>query len=133
MDDLNATREHLNKQLKEAIATNPLGTLPTIVALKQDADQHLHEAVQLATVDSSWREIADALGVSKQAAHQRFKAYEKDVVTQIKAEHRAMRAARRRGDADEAAKARARRDELTTELKTAAKDLSAELRGRKRA
>jgi GAF domain-containing protein len=79
--------------------------------------------VRHAALSSSWREIATALGVSKQAAHQRFKAYAKDVATELKTEQRAMKQARRNGDADEAAKARARRDELAANLRTAAREL----------
>jgi uncharacterized membrane protein YqiK len=123
MDDLRTTRELLSRQLAEAIATDPLGTLPYIAALQRETDQHLREAVRQAALSASWREIAAALGVSKQAAHQRFKAYAKDVANEIRGEHRAMKRARRNGDADEAAKARARRDELTGQLRTAARAL----------
>jgi predicted DNA-binding protein YlxM (UPF0122 family) len=127
MDDLSATRELLSRQLTEAIAEDPIGTLPEIAALQRETDQHLRDAVRQASRDSSWSEIATALGVSKQAAHQRFKAYAKDVTQQVKTEHRAFKQARRRGDAAEAAKAKARRDELVAQLKTAAHDLQSQM------
>jgi predicted DNA-binding protein YlxM (UPF0122 family) len=123
MDDLRATLDLLSRQLTETIAADPLAALPTIAALQRETDEQLREAVRHAALSSSWREIATALGVSKQAAHQRFKAYAKDVATELKTEHRAMKQARRNGDADEAAKARARRDELAANLRTAAREL----------
>jgi hypothetical protein len=126
MDDLRATRELLSRQLAEAIAADPLGALPTITALQRETNEHLREAVRHAAPNSSWREIAAALGVSKQAAHQRFKAYAKDVAGEIRTEHRAMKQARRNGDGEQAAKARARRDELTADLRTAARALKDE-------
>jgi predicted DNA-binding protein YlxM (UPF0122 family) len=124
MNDLHATRELLSRQLAEAIDTDPIGALPIIAAIQRDTDKHLREAVRQASPNSSWSEIAAELGVSKQAAHQRFKAYAKGVTEEIRAEHRTMKKARRKGDEERAAQARARRDELTAELQTAAKALS---------
>jgi hypothetical protein len=123
MNDLDATRELLSRQLADAIAEDPIAALPVIAALQRDTDEHLKEAVRQAAPSSSWREIAGALGVSRQAAHQRFKAYAKGVTAEIKTEHRTMKQARRNGDADQAAEARARRDELTVQLRAAAKAL----------
>jgi hypothetical protein len=128
MNDLTATRKLLSQQLSAAVEQDPIGTLPAIVALREDIDSHLREAVRRATATSSWREIAEELGVSKQAAHQRFKAFQKDMAGQIKSEHKAMKRARRRGDSTGAAQAKGRRDELVTDLKTAAKDLKTQLK-----
>jgi DNA-directed RNA polymerase specialized sigma subunit len=123
MNDLLTTRELLFRQLAQAIATDPIGALPTIAALQKKTDEHLREAVRSAARNSSWQEIASALGVSKQAAHQRFRAYAKGMAKEMKTEHRAMKQARRTGDADQAAKARARRNELADQLRTAARTL----------
>jgi hypothetical protein len=123
MNDLRATRELLSRQLAEAIAEDPISALPIITELQRDTDEHLRAAVRQAAPGSSWREIAGALGVSKQAAHQRFKAYAKGVTHEMKTEHRAMKQARRNGDIDQAAEARARRDELAGHLRAAAKAL----------
>ena len=79
MNDLNATRRLLSRQLDEAIATDPLAALATIAALQRETDKQLKDAVRLASLDASWSEIASGLGVSRQAAHQRFKAYAKDL------------------------------------------------------
>lgn len=124
MGDLDATREILKQQLRDAIATDPVAALSTIAELQRDADEYLREAVRQAATSSSWSEIAKQLSVSKQAAHQRFKAYAKDATRQMKNEHRAMQRARRAGDADVAAKARAPRDDLAAELKASAKALA---------
>jgi hypothetical protein len=123
MDDLRATCEALRRQVAEAIAADAIGALPVIAALQKDVDEQLREAVRHAAVTSSWREIAAAIGVSKQAAHQRFNAYAKGVAGEMKAEHRTMKQARRRGDVDEDAQARARRDELAAQLRTAERGL----------
>ena len=77
MSDLGATRELLSKQVAEAIAVDPVRALSVIADLQRDTDRFLREAVREAAVNSSWAEIARELKVSKQAAHQRFKAYAK--------------------------------------------------------
>jgi hypothetical protein len=122
-NDLDATRELLSRQLTEAIATDAIGALPIITALQKETDEHLREAVREAALSSSWREIATALGVSKQAAHQRFKTYAKDVADEMRTHQRAIKQARHNGDSERAAQARARRDELAVQLRTAARAL----------
>jgi hypothetical protein len=121
--DLDSTRERLSRQLAEAIDTDPIGVLPIIIALQKETDEHLREAVRHAALSSSWSEIASALGVSKQAAHQRFKAYAKGVADEMNTHHRAAEQARRNGDTAQAAQSKARRDELATQLRTAARAL----------
>ena len=123
MSDLLQTRELLSQQVHAAIAADPRSALPTIAELHKDTGNYLRDAVAAASIDSSWSEIADAIGVSKQAAHQRFKAYAKDVTAEIKHEHRAMKRSRRDGKADQAAQARARRDQLIADLRSAADEL----------
>jgi DNA invertase Pin-like site-specific DNA recombinase len=123
MNDLDITRERLSRQLAEAIDADPIGVLPVITALQKETDEHLREAVRRAARSSSWSEIATALGVSKQAAHQRFKAYATGVAEEMKTQHRAAKQARRNGDAALAAESKARRDELATQLRTAARSL----------
>jgi response regulator of citrate/malate metabolism len=123
MNDLDTTRERLSQQLTDAIATDPIGALPVITALQKQTDEHLREAVRQAALSSSWSEIATALGVSKQAAHQRFRAYAEGVAEEMKTHHRAIKQARRNGDTVQAAQSRARRDELAAQLRTAARSL----------
>lgn len=111
------------RQLIEAIATNPIGALLIITALQKQTEEHLREAVRQATINSSWKDVATALGVSKQAAHQRFREYATDVSAEMKTHHRAMKQARRQGDTAESARARARRDQLAVEFRAAAASL----------
>ena len=122
-EDLGTTCEQLDRQLTEAISSDPVGVLPIIAALQKRTDAHLREAVRQAANTFSWSEIAMALGVSKQAAHQRFKAYATDVANEIKGQHRAIHSARRAHDRDRAAESRARRDELAAQLHAAAREL----------
>jgi hypothetical protein len=127
ISDLDTTREQLSRQLAEGIATDPIGVLPVITALQRETDDHLHEAVRQAALRSSWSEIATALGVSKQAAHQRFRVYAKGVADEMKTHHRAAKQARRDGDTAQAARSNARRDELATQLRMAARRLKDEM------
>jgi hypothetical protein len=127
MSDLDTTREQLFQQLADGIATDPIGVLPIITALQKETDEHLRQAVRQAALSSSWSEIATALGVSKQAAHQRFKTYAKGVTEEMKTQHRVAKQARRDGDTIQAAASRARRDELATQLRTAARALKEQM------
>ena len=119
--DLDATRELLSRQLAQAVDTDAIGALPIIAALQQETDEHLRDAVRRAALSSSWREIAAALGVSKQAAHQRFRLYVSGVADEMKREQRAIKQARRDGDTDRTLDAQARRLALAAELRKAAR------------
>ena len=123
MDNIPRTRELLNQQLTDAIAADPLAALPLINAVHEDAARHLRDAVREASTTASWSEIGDALGVSKQAAHQRFRELATGLAAGVKAEHRAMKSAQRRGDHALAAASRDRRDELASELRRVAEDV----------
>jgi len=122
-NDLESTRELLSHQLTEAIAADAIGALPIIAAIQKDIDERLRDAVRQAARSSSWREIATGLGVSKQAAHQRFRAYARDVAGEMKVHRRTIKQARRNGDDDQATAARARVEELASEIRTAARSL----------
>jgi len=64
-----------------------------------------------------------ALGVSKQAAHQRFRAYAEGVAAEMKTHHWAAKQAHRDGDTTRAAQSNALRDGLAARLRTAARAL----------
>jgi hypothetical protein len=123
MEDLDQTRELLKERLTRAITDDPIAALPVIATIHQDSGELLKDAVRAASGTASWSQIGDALGVSKQAAHQRFKDLATGLAGEIKEEHRAMKQARRRGDGAGAAAAKARRDELAAELRREATQL----------
>lgn len=51
-----------------------LGTLRSVVTLAKVVDGHLAEVVAVArNAGASWSQIGEALGVSKQAAHEHFR------------------------------------------------------------
>lgn len=55
------------------IATGDIEALPDLTALYDDLDQAVHDAVLgLRACGYSWTEIATRLGITRQAAHQRW-------------------------------------------------------------
>jgi len=62
----------LDAELRQRIAEDPLAALGEITALRRTVHDREREAVFRALEGHSWREVGDALGVSKQAAFQRF-------------------------------------------------------------
>jgi hypothetical protein len=127
LNDLDVTRELLSRQLTEAIAVDALAALPVLTALQKETDEYLRNAVAQAAASASWSEIATGLGVSKQAAHQRFGIYAKGVAAEIKVHRGAIKGARRSGDAEQAVKARARVEELAGQLHKHARSLKDQL------
>ena len=62
----------LNEELERRVTEDPLGALAAMTALRRSVHEREREAVFLALEAHSWREVGAALGVSKQAAFQRF-------------------------------------------------------------
>ena len=62
----------LDRQLREVAATDPLGALVAITAARDVIAEREREAVFAALDQHTWREVGEALGVSKQAVFQRF-------------------------------------------------------------
>ena len=62
----------LDAELRHAIAEDPLAALAAMTALRQAIHEREREAVFRALETHTWREVGEALGVSKQAAFQRF-------------------------------------------------------------
>jgi hypothetical protein len=120
MDDIEATRQTLDRQLGEALAEDPLKALSAIGTVGRDLSARQGEAVRAAVQQSTWSEIGTALGVTKQGAHQRFaKDWAATIRDEIKAERDAIKAALRADEAQDAMAARARMDALVAELKNA--------------
>jgi predicted component of type VI protein secretion system len=120
MDDLTTTLNRLDDHLSEAIAADPLEALTVISAVQRDVDDHQRKAVRAAVPRHSWTEIGEALGVSKQAAHQKFaKPWADELKSEIKAEARTFKTAMRKGELRLAADAKDKLDAVIDEFKDA--------------
>ena len=62
----------LDAELQRTISEDPLGALAAMTGLRQAIHEREREAVFRALESHTWREVGEALGVSKQAAFQRF-------------------------------------------------------------
>jgi hypothetical protein len=119
MDDFTPINEALTAYLRDATQADPLRALTVIGQVQRHIATHQRDAVRAAAQHHSWTEIGDALGVSKQAAHQKFaKEWAETLKGELKTEVRAFKTARRMGSDHEAAAARARMDEVIAEFKT---------------
>jgi hypothetical protein len=122
MDDLDATREQLNRQIDDALAADPLAALSAIGAVQRDVGSRQGAAVRIAVQRHTWGEIGAALGVTRQAAHQKFaKPWAETLKRELKDEVRAFKVAMREGDASAAGAAERRRDALIAEFKGASR------------
>ena len=120
MDDITTTLNRLDDHLSEAIAADPLDALATIGAVQRDVDDHQRHAVRAAVQHHSWTEIGEALGVSKQAAHQKFaKPWADELKEELKAEAKTYKTALKNGELREAADAKDKLDAVIGEFKQA--------------
>jgi hypothetical protein len=118
MDDLTQARTNLKQALDEALERDVLAALRAVGDIEDDLAEQRRSAVRAAAGSHTWAEIGEALGVSRQAAHHKFaKEWANALKSEIKAEHRAHKAAMRSGDRAAAAKARQSRDALVDEVK----------------
>ena len=122
MNTLEDTRLLLNRQLDEVVATDPLAALNAIGEVQRDVGDRRGAAVRVAVQRHTWAEIGTALGVSRQAAHQKFaKEWAETLKHEVKAAQREAKTALREGDHGRAGAAEARIDALVTELKGASR------------
>ncbi|HEY7537864.1 MAG TPA: hypothetical protein VH721_07730 [Gaiellaceae bacterium] len=120
MSDITQIRNMLDRELGSAVGSDPLSALTAIGEIERDLEAREREAVRAAIQRHSWTEIGAALGVSKQAAHQRLaKAWATQLRDEIRAARDAHKAALREGTPDEAVAAIGRRDALIAEFKNA--------------
>jgi hypothetical protein len=66
------TLESWDRQLRQSVIADPIRALTEIAAIKAMVGARERDAVQAALPDHTWRAVGEALGVSKQAAFQRF-------------------------------------------------------------
>lgn len=120
VDDFTTTITRLDDHLTEAIAADPLDALTLIGTVQRDVDGHQRAAVRAAVQRHSWTEIGDALGVSKQAAHQKFaKPWANELKEELKAEAKTFKTLMKQGELREAADAKDKLDAVIGEFKTA--------------
>ncbi|MDX6599601.1 MAG: hypothetical protein QOE87_3488 [Gaiellales bacterium] len=120
MNELDTTRALLNRQLDEVLTADPLEALSAIGGVQRDVAARRGAAVRVAVQRHTWSEIGAALGVSRQAAHQKFaREWAETLQNELKGEVRAFKAAMRDGDARAAGEAERKRDALIAELKGA--------------
>ena len=116
--DISDTCATLDLQLGAEVARDPLRALSAIGQAKQIIDTQQRHAVRAAVQDHSWAEIGAAMGVTRQAAHQKFsRVWVEEIKAELKAASATAKLARREGDLERAATAKAKINDLIAEIK----------------
>lgn len=122
MDHLTRTWNDLARDLDRFVGSDPLPALRLLATIERDIAERQRTAVRAAATTHSWTDIGAALGVSRQAAHQRYAKEWRDAIkADLKTEHRRMKTAQKQGEAAEAESARVRRDAVIDEVERMAR------------
>lgn len=117
MTTIDHTCQSLDRELRESISRDALEALVAVDALQQTLRGIERDAVRAAIQHHSWSEIGAALGVTKQAAHQRFaQAWARQVTHELEDAIKAQKLARHAGSPEDEAAAAARRAALVAEF-----------------
>jgi hypothetical protein len=121
-EELRQTCELLSRQIDEIAQEDPLDGLYATTKVQRLLEERQRHAVRIAARTHSWAEIGAALGVSKQAAHQRFaKPWAETLKQELRGEALALKAAHRGGDAERVAASTEKLDAVVGEFKAARK------------
>jgi hypothetical protein len=117
-ENITEIMNRLDEHFTAAVAADPLDALTSIGAVQRDVDGHQRRAVRAAVQHHSWTEIGEALGVSKQAAHQKFaKPWANELKEEVKAEAKTFKTAMKKGELRQAADAKDKLDAVVAELR----------------
>jgi len=116
MDEYAKALSTIEERISELTMLSPLDALSSAATLQQQADTLLQRAVESAIGTHSWAEIGAALGISKQAAHQK---YVKSVAESLVEHRRAEKRARKAGDAAAREAAKATQAAVAAQLRSA--------------
>ena len=117
MDAYTQALSTIEERISELTTQSPLDALSSAATLQQQADGLLQRAVESAIGTYSWAQIGAALGISKQAAHQRFV---KSVAASLVEHRREEKRARKAGDSKAMEAAKATQAAALAQLRSAA-------------
>jgi hypothetical protein len=121
-DDFRQSCELLSRQIDDITQDDPLDALYATTKVQRILEERQRHAVRIAARTHSWADIGAALGVSKQAAHQRFaKPWAETLKHELKGEAVALKAAHRENDPERVAAVTAKFESVVGEFKAVRK------------
>ncbi len=116
MDEYTKALNTIEEHISHLTTLSPLDALSSAATLQQQTDTLLQRAVESAIGTHSWAEIGAALGISKQAAHQK---YVKSVAASLVEHRREEKRARKAGDSKSMEAAKATQAAAAAQLRSA--------------